>query len=194
MRALIFDTETVGLVHKNLPPSHTAQPDPVQLAAALVDEEGKVVGRFSTLVIPTVPVQEGAFRVHGISKELCERYGIPRRSALSMFHAMAKQADVFVAHNLEFDQLVLRTMYAREGVDPVSFKSGYCTMLNSVEVCRIPHANGRGGYKWPKLIEAYQILVDPKGFEGAHDALADVIACYELYKRLRAIESNRSAG
>ena len=188
MRALIFDTETVGLVQRSLPSSHPSQPDVVQLAAALVDEKGEIRARFCTLVIPTVAIHPKAQEIHGISRELTERYGVTRRSALQSFHALVKQADFFVAHNLAFDAQVMQTMYHREGVgDPPSFKNGYCTMLNSVETCRIPHPNGRSGYKWPKLIEAYEILVDPKGFAGAHDALADVIACYEVFKRLRAL-------
>ena len=61
-------------------------------------------------------------------------------------------------------------------------KVDFCTMLNTVEIVKIP---GRKGYKWPKLDEAYRILVDPDGFEGAHDALADVKACRKVFYNLK---------
>jgi hypothetical protein len=59
----------------------------------------------------------------------------------------------------------------------------FCTMLSSVEVCRLP---GRyGDYKWPRLAELHQHLFGAD-FAGAHDAAADVMACLRCYFALRA--------
>jgi hypothetical protein len=54
----------------------------------------------------------------------------------------------------------------------------------STEILKLP--NPRGGYKWPNLTELHTYLFG-KGFDGAHDAMADVKACancfFELKKR-----------
>ena len=55
-------------------------------------------------------------------------------------------------------------------------------MQKSVKVCKIPF-EGRGGYKWPKLTELHQHLFN-EDFEGAHDALADVMATVKCYFNL----------
>lgn len=56
-------------------------------------------------------------------------------------------------------------------------------MKNGVKVldagiCKLP--GQYGDWKWPKLTEAYQHAFG-KTFDGAHDALADVRACKDVY-------------
>jgi hypothetical protein len=48
-----------------------------------------------------------------------------------------------------------------------------------VNICKLP-SKYPGEYKWPRLIEAYRHAFG-KDFTGAHDALADVRACKEIY-------------
>ena len=57
-------------------------------------------------------------------------------------------------------------------------------MEATTDICKIPPPRG-SGYKWPKLEEAYRILVDPVGFEGAHDAMVDVEACRKVFYALK---------
>lgn len=65
-------------------------------------------------------------------------------------------------------------------------KKCMCTMSLTTDLCKIPHPKGWKSYKWPKLIELHQFLFK-EGFDGAHDALADIEAtkrCFlELHKR-----------
>ena len=60
-------------------------------------------------------------------------------------------------------------------------------MMASSFVLKLPGRFGNS-YKWPKLSEAYETLVDEEGFEGAHDAMADVRACRAVYYKLKELE------
>ena len=187
-KVLVFDTETTGLPSWRAGHGHICQPDVLQLALLLVDSEtDEEVNYVSFLIKDGKPGDEGAVAIHGITDEKRERFGIPRRLALSIFHHFVMQADLVVAHNMDFDYGMLKTMYIREGVEMPNFKQ-YCTMKALTPLCKLPHKNPNRGrndnYKWPKLIEAYSMFIDPDGFDGAHDAMVDVRACYEMYKWL----------
>lgn len=192
---LAFDTETTGIGNFKLPPTDHTQPEMVQLAASLYDECGYSYHELNVLVAPDRPVEPKAAEVHGLTNEMLERCGIPRRSALSMFHALLKRADVLVAHNINFDTRVLQAAYYRENVDSQLFlgKTRYCTMLESVPICKLPHRSRPGQWKWPSLDEAYRHLVDPNGFGDAHDAMVDVRACSAVHRQLMALDNAETA-
>lgn len=61
-----------------------------------------------------------------------------------------------------------------------------CPMLVATNVCKIPSSWGRG-YKWPKVTEAYKILIGDSEYEemhrGAKDAMDEALIVWELYKR-----------
>lgn len=96
------------------------------------------------------------------------------------------KADVLIAHNIDFDSLVvmanldriiptksvLQSMVRMEQIET------FCTMKSTTELCRLP--GNYGSFKWPKLIEAYRHLFG-EDFDGAHDAMADVRACKRIY-------------
>lgn len=186
MKALLFDTETTGIVVRRGDHTHPNQPEPVQIGAILADEN-RVYAAINLIVQCSVPIPEGASNIHGITDEISAQYGVTRRAALSAFHNLAKQADVFVCHNFSFDSMVLKAMYHREGLPLLSMTPNFCTMLATTDVCKLPSSFKKGAdqYKWPKLEEAYAMLIDPAGFDGAHDAMNDVMATYAVWKWLR---------
>lgn len=65
-----------------------------------------------------------------------------------------------------------------------------CPMLLSTNICKIPHRNGRGGYKWPKAEEAYNFFCrdgekDENWIElhrAADDAYHEAEIVHKLYK------------
>ena len=188
MRSLIFDTETTGLVnHKT--PDHTKQPYPVQLACVII-QDNKVTNIASVLINPGVSVDEGATATHGITQEKIESLGISLKAATGLFLNFIKKADRIVAHNIDFDLIVTEAMIYRAladfEMDIYRRIPRVCTMNSTTNLCKLP---GKYGYKWPKLEEAYKILVDPKGFSGAHDALADVMACWRLLQKLEEMDA-----
>jgi DNA polymerase III epsilon subunit-like protein len=184
MLACLFDTETTGIYDYRAPPTADHQPDVVQLCAMLCDEE-KVYSAINVFVHGDTEIPQGAYEVHRIDRDMTARVGVSRMTACRIMDAFAKKADVLVGHNVDFDINMMMTATLREGGKGVALKKPrFCTMKNSVEHCKLPNPRRPGTYKWPSLQEAYTILVDSKGFSGAHDAMADARATYELYRVL----------
>ena len=188
---LFFDTETTGFPQDKLPLDDPAQPHIIQIAAMLDDENGNNKASMNVIInadCGTVP--EGAYNVHKISEEIYKKFGVSYMVALASFNSLVQCADVIVAHNIAFDLKLLKTAYARLGklerfASEIQSKPQFCTMLATIDVVKIPSPRGRGGYKWPKLDEAYRVLVNPSGFSGAHDAFEDVKACREVFYSLK---------
>lgn len=183
MNYLVFDTETSGLPNFKIQCDTSARI--VQMSAILLDEDFEEVACFSTLIKLSdgTKIQPGAFQAHGISEELCEKFGINIESALRMFDGLAEKADKMVAHNLKFDAYLLDTEQTLAGYPKFDvIKHGICTMLASTPICKLP---GRGGnYKWPKLAEVYNIFYPNAPMFDAHDALVDVRATGQVLKYL----------
>ena len=81
VRALIFDTETTGMVQFRKPPEDPSQPDLIQLGMLLVEtSDWRPRARNSMLVqLPEgARIEPAAFDAHGISEEECARYAFRR--------------------------------------------------------------------------------------------------------------------
>lgn len=185
MEALIFDTETSGFPLKSAW-SDPAQPELMQIAAIRMDSEFNIRRSFSTIIcVPEeLEISEGALNVHGITNEISQEHGIDLADALEIFGHMAVGADTIIAHNLDFDSKMLQIAYARadcglKADDWFNNVGKYCTMKGYMR-----HL-GKTSWKGCGLDTAYRDLVDPAGFEGAHDAYADALACAKVYKSLR---------
>jgi len=181
---LFFDTETTGFVKTGLHLGHIEQPRIVQLAAVLTDEHGKELSSLNSIIEPEdFEIPEEATKVHGITTEYARKYGADIKGALGMFMILATKADLLVCHNVAFDLAMIQIELVRKPMGIPAAESlkqfpVYCTMKESTNVCKIPKASG--GYKWPKLSEAYRHAFG-KDFDGAHDAMADTRAMKELY-------------
>lgn len=182
---LFFDTETTGLpANYRAPLTDSANwPRVVQLAWVLFDAGGQELLGQCDLVRPDGwAVPPGM--IHGISHEAAVAAGRPLRAVLAEFTAAAQQADTLVAHNFDFDRAILGAEYVRLAqADPIPARRAVCTMRTTTTYCRIPNKNGYG-YKWPKLTELHHTIFQ-EGFDGAHDALADVRATARCYWALR---------
>lgn len=190
---LFFDTETTGFARKT-PLSDPEQPDLVQLAFKLVQGK-RVLQTYCTLVDGQVPVSSGAEAIHGISDLDRKKFGVHITDVVATFIFAAALCDRMIAHNIDFDLKIMEIACHKAkvtsgqlvflpDVDRYKKTTKFCTMQASTEICELP---GRypGKFKWPKLIEAYKFLVDPAGFEGAHDALVDVDACRKIFNELK---------
>lgn len=185
MNALIFDTETTGMVQWREPPEHPGQPDLVQLAMLLVDRDDWSIQCRASMLIQLadgVKIEPEAEATHGISAEMCARFGVAPIVAVSLFNQFCMQADAIVAHNISFDETVMRTALYRLGDKPnrMEGKSMVCTKEATTDILKLP---GKYGYKWPTLAEAYGHYTGLE-IENAHDALADTLACLEVYRAL----------
>jgi DNA polymerase-3 subunit epsilon len=185
LKALIFDTETTGMVQFRKPPEDSTQPDLIQLGMLLVDTvDWKPRARHSLLVqLPEgARIEPAAFDAHGISEEECARFGVVPAVACSLFNQVCLQADIIVAHNLAFDASIMKTALHRIGNKPhrMDGRQQVCTKEASTDVLKLP---GKYGYKWPTLAEAYKHYTGSE-LEGAHDALVDTEACLDVFRGL----------
>lgn len=193
---LFFDTETSGLPDQKMPASWEDQPHVCQLGAILTDEHGFVKAEANFLIKPDGwVIPQAATGIHGISQEAAEKYGLSIRGVLSIFCRLMAMADTLIAHNLRFDLFMLGIEACRADTSSMRFdfpKHCFCTMTHATSVLKLPPtpkmvACGMTGFKKPNLQEAYRHFFG-KDFEGAHDAMADVRACRDVFFSLKKLE------
>lgn len=178
-----FDTETTGLPKDYRAPSTDVDnwPRLVQLSWILMDEK-RELSRGDFIIRPDgFEIPREASDVHGITTERAIKEGLPSKAAVYYFLGAARCADVLVGHNVGFDVNIVGAELVRAyGKDYILGMKTQDTMLASVDFCAIP---GKRGFKWPKLIELYTKLFG-KGFEDAHNSMADISATEECYWEL----------
>lgn len=173
---LVADTETTGL---------TATAEIAQIAFLLFDKDRKLVGQFKSLIKPDGWVMpEETAKFHGITQDICEKYGLDIRGVMSVFQGFCAKADVLIFHNQQYDVGRLQYTMKRTGA-PLAMPRVECTMKMATDICQLPPtakmaAAGHGGFKAPNLKEAHRFFTG-EDFDGAHDALADVWACARVY-------------
>lgn len=190
MAYLFFDTETTGLPDFNADLVDAKQPRIVQLAMLLTDNEGRELLTFKAPIIPegyTIDETGRAYEVNKISNAIANNYGISARQALAMFRMFESKAYLKVAHNYRFDGFLLKSEHARAGVEPLTPAiDRFCTMKAMTDIMKLEPtaAMVAAGFsnkpKSAKLSEAYKYCTG-KEIENAHDALADVKACKEVF-------------
>lgn len=194
---LLFDTETTGLPERGMDPTHSRYPHILQIAIALRERStARLVSAVSLLVRPDgdFEIHPKAQEVHGISREEVEAYGIPAYRALDFFCLLATNVERIVAFNIDYDWGLIQALCWRSNLGEANLphQPRFCAMRAVTPLCALPPtpkmiAAGRGNqYKPPSLQEAFRILVDPAGFDKAHDAFADVSAMNKILQRLEA--------
>jgi len=187
MTYLIFDTETTGKPRNyNAPVSDSENwPRLVQIAWLQYDSSGREIGNCEYIIKPqgfTVP--DESVRIHGISTERASNEGLPLRSVLNEFSEAVEQSMILVAHNMDFDEKIVRAEFFRENIsDGLVQTKKICTMKSSTDFCQIPR---RDGYKWPTLSELHYKLFNT-GFEEAHNAAIDATACAKCFFELKRL-------
>lgn len=172
---LFYDTETTGKADFKLPFNHQSQPRIVQYASILCDFKGQEVSQVNLTVRPDgFQIPDEASSIHGITTAIAMERGVQLKGVLRVAHDLMASAQLCVCHNSDYDRLVM----SRE-MHPVSIESRdhFCTMKAMTPIVNIP---GPYGPKWPKMQEAFQFCFG-RQFDDAHDALADVRACKEVF-------------
>ena len=190
-RILFVDVETDGLPNWHIILEHPDWPHIVQTAWLVSDGLGNILRSASRIVKPigfTIP--RDAVAVHGITTKMAQEQGTEPRTVLHVLNRGIDRTDLVVAHNLDFDAHCIDAESKRFGM-PCSIlsKNGYCTMKNTKDLTQLgfpdnPYPNE---WKWPKLEELYRHLFG-HDFDGAHDAGADVRACFDCFWELLRIE------
>lgn len=206
MKSLIYDTETTGLPDWSKPSEDPCQPRITQICAELVDDEtGEVYASLHTLIKPdgwTIPPE--LEELTGITTEKCADVGLSMAQVLPMFVDMWTKSYQRVAHNESFDMRMVRIELMRhidlslpltDGNLPADiWKAGlaFCTCNAAKPIVNLPPspkmvAKGMNTPKPPNLGEAYFHFTGLK-LEGAHNAAVDVMACKEIYFKLRELQ------
>lgn len=203
MILLPFDTETSGLPNKSLDLNHPSQPHLVSIAAFQVDTDWRGTGQeFIRQSMSKVVAADGweshpqALAVHGLTEEYTREVGRLEREVLDEFLHLWSSTAHPVAHNLEFDRLIIAIAIARYYPgDPVLRTwldcAGTCTMLSAKPIVQAqskPDAKGRTRLKDPNLQEAYEHFFPGEPLlANRHAASADAVACWNIYKALQEV-------
>lgn len=182
---LFFDTETSGTFNFKNPLFRNPDfPWVVQLGAILA-EDGIAYAEYNVMIQSNGrTITPGAQKVHNIPVELADRAGLTEQEVAVTFNQLVENADLIVAHNMQFDYTIMRGFFFRTDVsDSELFNADkYCTMLGTTSLCKLP---GRfGNYKWPKLQELHKFLFG-ENFVGAHDAMFDIRATMKCFYELK---------
>jgi len=197
MRIICFDTETTGLPERNVSIYDTVKwPHIVQISFMVYDTETKEVIEDYDEIIKIgddVALTPRSVEIHGITREIIETRGIPIRDALLAFKSALNISDCCIGHNLSFDKRLLIVEGIRnKGFDSnddsnvqLRFSKEYCTMQNSVDVCKIARLRKDGStyYKYPTLLELHEYLFHIKPYN-AHNSKVDVLICLRCYCKL----------
>jgi len=194
---LFFDTETTGLPDYKLDLEDPGQPHILQLACLLTDQNGREMISWKAPIIPEgYTIDERmvgdngkptAFSVNKLTNDLVNTYGITLAQALRMFKSFEQRAELKIAHNYRFDGFLLKVAHARAGLEPLDPPiDRFCTMKAITGIMKLPptdkmvEAGFQNSPKSAKLSEAYKYCTG-KELENAHDALADVRACKDIF-------------
>ena len=187
MIVLVFDTETTGLIHKNIeisPETIETLPYILQLSWILYDtQSGKQTEKDVILTCP-IPIPSESTKVHGITNKISEN-GYDISEIIDIFLDDVRECDVLVGHNIGFDLNMLEIELYRLDRDEDSNilfdKVVFDTMLEAKNVLKLP---GKHGYKFPTLAECHMNFFEFM-FNDAHNALGDVRATLAIYKHLQ---------
>ena len=183
MPYLFFDTETTGLPKKfNYPISDLDNwPRMIQLAWILSDDFGEIISQEEYIIKPKdflIPLESSA--IHGIDDLKAKLEGKDLKDVLDVFnYTLTFSQPNLVAHNVMFDKNIIAAEFLRLRIDSIFLNlNSICTMKSSVDFCSLPNK------KFPKLSDLYFKLFN-QYFDNAHNALADVKACYECFFELK---------
>lgn len=174
MRAIIFDTETSGLVENRTRPLER-QPEIIEFYACLVNlKTGKIKKELHLLIKPKVPLTEENIARHNITNEMLE--GHPGFSSVAQeIMRFMKLSNLAIAHNARFDKDMIEIEMERLGVH-MTMPKLLCTIEQTMHI---------KGHRMD-LSSLYEYLFGEK-FKDAHRARSDVMAlfkcCIELHKR-----------
>lgn len=158
-----LDTETTGLKGP-------------AIEVALVPEKGE---GWSTLIAQQVPIEAGAYKVHGITDAECDAKGLSETKVATKIVETVRDGDTVWTHNVPFDRPRIEGLFARAGLvmPKLVWK---CTLEWSRRVYPGSH----------KLVDLAKVL---KFKEGGHRAYGDAIACRQLWHSLTTVVITKRA-
>lgn len=213
MKIIVFDTETSGLPKSRIITPNTIHlwPFIVQFSYIMFDTDTNTILKSYDSIIKLKPynvISEDSIEFHGITQEISAAKGINIDTVLFTFINDLNNADMIVAHNVEFDLNMIRVELLRLEQGALDLKlelelrkamfedqtNYYCTMRESVDLCKIEKENSRGTYyKFPTLTELHKHLfaVEPKHLHNSfHDILCTIRCFIKMKYNQDIVEQN----
>jgi len=160
-----FDTETTGLIKPQVT-ELSEQPRIIEIYCKKMDEDGKEIDTFHSLLNPGIPLPPIITKITGITDSDLE--GAP--VFLQIWEDLARfmhGADILTAHNLAFDRNMLGNELMRA--------EKLCNFPWPIEhICTVRKSKHYEGYRL-NLAKLYKYLFNEE-FEDAHRASNDVNA------------------
>jgi DNA polymerase III epsilon subunit-like protein len=207
MNILIVDTETTGLSKAKMITEKTLHlwPHIVQFSYVIYNKETNTLLKTVDHIVKvpdSIVISEENSNIHGITDTISKTSGQNIESVLSEFMEDYNNADIVVAHNMEFDFNIIKVEFMRQiynDKNSISEKEELtqqlnclkaskklcCTMQESVELCNIKALTktGKEYVKFPSLSELHKRLfsVVPKKL---HNSLNDVLICLRCFYKM----------
>ena len=160
---IAFDLETTG--------TNTSTDQIVQIAYGYY-EKGELKDTVTKLFKPTIAINPGAQRVHGISMEKLQNEPYFKSNAAEIRDIFSK-ADGLMGYNVGFDISVIQAEFERAGVPKLDLNN---VAIYDAYLIWTKH-EGRS------LSHAVERFLG-KSMEGAHDALADITATANVFDKM----------
>jgi DNA polymerase III epsilon subunit-like protein len=204
MKFIVYDTETTGLPSKNAKLTLTdLWPYIVQFSYIIYESETNEIEKKDYIIqIPeNVVMNNENIAIHGVTNEMSQTKGVKINNVIEEFINIIEGSDFVIGHNLEFDLNILKVellrMIRETNDDEVrqnyqeclnnlySLDKYYCTMQNSINVCKLPspYKKFKDQFKYPRLDELHNHFfgIKPKKL---HNSLNDVIITFRCFYKL----------
>lgn len=174
-KALIFDTETTGLV-TNRAVRLDKQPEVTEFYGCIIDlkKPDKIIEELNTLVKPNGPIPDEIAKKTGITNEMVKD-APPFSSVMPKIKTIISKAPLVVAHNFSFDKDMIEIELQRNN-ENITWPRCICTVEATIHIT---------GFRLSLTALHEKLFGEP--FKGAHRAKADVLALVrctaELFKR-----------
>jgi DNA polymerase-3 subunit alpha (Gram-positive type) len=174
MRALIFDTETTGLVD-NVTIADKHLPDIIEFYGCVANlTNGEIDKEFHTLVKPRKPIEEEITKITGLTDEKLKDAPYWQSIMINVID-LIDQSQLAIAHNASFDK------------EMVDLECGRCDtkLFWPTVLCTVEQTIHLKGFRLSLSALHEHLFGEP--FADAHRAKNDTQAllrcCVELYKR-----------
>lgn len=196
-RFIIYDTETTGLPIWGNPSEGDDQPHLTDLCGILFSKEGEVIDSMEALIKPDGwVIPQDVEELTGLSTDFITINGMPEREALALFGRLNKQADVRVAHNVTFDERIMRIgisrYFGKAVADRFKEKPLYCTANSTKNIVKCPptekmlNSRFKNTFKTPNMQEALSFFCPGEVIGQAHRARPDAEACAKVFFAMQA--------